>query len=191
MNQKKESAMETLDGHFLAASPQMKDPNFDKAVILLIQHDEHGAFGLVLNRPSNLKIRAIWEKAGEEPCQREGMLRLGGPIEGPLMAVHTRLSASEKEILPGVYFAAEKDSLREVVTSADEDLLLFSGYAGWGEGQLDDEMAAGAWMTLRATCDFIFDPDDELWRKVAKKIANSVIFAGGNIKHVPDDPSLN
>ncbi len=183
--------METLDGHFLAASPQMTDPNFDKSVILMVQHDEHGAFGLVLNRPSNLNIQEVWRQVGEDPCERQGVFRLGGPIKGPLMALHRRASASEKEVIPGVYFSAEKDSLRKVVASADEDLLLFSGYSGWGEGQLDGEMAAGAWMALRATRDFVFGCSDDLWRKVAKVISDRVIFAGCDIRHVPDDPSLN
>jgi len=107
------------------------------------------------------------------------------------MAVHTLLALADAEILPGVYFAAEKDKLQSLVARADEPFRVFVGHAGWGGGQLEGELEQGAWLTMPATADDIFYNDTDLWEKVTKNIGKSVLQSMLNIKEVPDDPSVN
>jgi putative transcriptional regulator len=183
--------MDSLRAHLLLASPRLPDPNFFRTVVLMIQHDDEGAFGVVLNRPSDFTIGEIWEKVGEAPCDSLDPLNLGGPVEGPLMAVHAEAECSESEILPGVYLATQKDYLNKLVHQKSRPFRIFSGYAGWGVGQLENEMEAGGWLTTPATFDYIFGNDEDLWKTVAAHIGNDILFHKRQAKHVPDDPRLN
>jgi len=81
--------MKSLQGHLLIASPTLLDPNFRKSVVLLVQHNEEGAMGLVLNRPTETKLCEAWTQVAETDCASDASLNLGGPCEGPLMALHT------------------------------------------------------------------------------------------------------
>ena len=85
--------MKSLKGHFLVASPHLADANFYRSVVLMIQHDEDGAVGLVLNRPTDNTIAEVWEMISESPCDVQGCVSIGGPVAGPLMALHTLYAA--------------------------------------------------------------------------------------------------
>jgi len=148
---------QSLKGHLLVASPKLRDPNFFRAVILLVQHDEKGSLGLVLNRPMDVSIRSAWKKLSQTPCEIEGHLHQGGPCEGVLMALHTDLEASDLEVLDGVQFSTTKDAIEHLVSHGGSHVRLFVGYSGWSAGQLEGELAEGAWLTIPATSEQIFD----------------------------------
>ena len=78
----------SLDGHFLVASRELLDPNFARSVVLIIRHSEEGAMGLVLNRPTKTSVSEAWKQVSEAPCPTTGLIHLGGPCRGPLMAIH-------------------------------------------------------------------------------------------------------
>src|SRR5688572_10558721 len=99
--------MESLQGRLLVASPKLRDPNFARSVVLLIRHGDDGALGLILNRPLETSFRELWSNVSETPCKHKGSLYLGGPVKGPLMAIHRRKSLSEFEVIGGVHFCAE------------------------------------------------------------------------------------
>jgi putative transcriptional regulator len=184
--------MKSLHAHLLVAAPQLPDPNFYRTVVLMIQHDEDGAFGVVLNRPSDITIGEIWEQVAHKPCDSLDPINLGGPVEGPLMAIHTQESYSENEILPGVFLAMQKEYLNKIVQQKDRPFRLFSGYAGWAGGQLENELEVGGWLTTPATYDYIFRHPDDLWKQVASDIGNDILFSTQKHKRpLPDDPSLN
>ena len=77
---------ESLEGKLLIASPRVGDPRFERAVVLILHHDDEGAFGVVLNRELPQTIRGLWEKMGEADCQIDRCLNLGGPVSGPIIA---------------------------------------------------------------------------------------------------------
>jgi len=183
--------MQNLKGHLLVASPHLLDPNFVKTVVLLIHHSDEGAFGVVLNRPADNTIKEIWEQVGETPCESQRRINVGGPVAGPLMAIHTDEHLAEMEILPGLYFAAQRDHLEKLLRQTDGPLRVFVGHSGWGGGQLENELKEGAWLTTPATVDNVFADDAELWRKVAQHIGESILASALKIKHVPIDPSVN
>jgi len=184
-------AMKSLQGQLLIASPLLLDPNFVKTVVLLIQHSQQGALGVILNRPTSKKVKELWKEVGGAPCKTEEHVCLGGPVSGPLMAVHTNQFFAEMEILPGVFLAAKRQHLDGLVLQQDDPLKVFFGHAGWGPGQLDNEIQAGGWLILPATTEYIFHRGDDLWERVSRQAARATLHSMLKIKHCPEDPSMN
>ena len=77
--------MESLEGQLLVATPQLMDPNFARTLVLLIQHTDEGALGVVVNRPLGKTIQELWREVGSAPCHSRQPIYLGGPVPGPLM----------------------------------------------------------------------------------------------------------
>jgi putative transcriptional regulator len=183
--------MKSLQGHFLVASPHLADTNFYKGVVLLIKHDDEGAFGLILNRPMESTVAEVWKLVGKEDLDCPQPIFLGGPVSGPLVALHRLKAAAEAEVLPGVYFAAHKDKLQKLVRQTTKPYRFFTGYAGWAGGQLEEELTAGGWLTTKANKTVVFKSADDLWEQVTRTIGEGILSTAIKVKHVPKDPSLN
>lgn len=183
--------MDSLEGHFLFASPRLMDNNFVHTVVLLIQHNDQGALGVVINRPTTKTVKELWKEVGKSPCKSELPVYLGGPVAGPLMALHNDESLAEIEVAPGVYFAAKKPNLDSLVLHGKEKFKMFVGHAGWGPGQLESELEEGAWLTMPATAEYVFYDGSDLWEQVSRQLHASMLVEVLKIKHVPDDPSMN
>jgi len=182
---------QSLKGHFLVASPHLLDPNFARTVVLMIHHSEDGAFGVVINRPADKTIRQVWERATERPCSVERPINVGGPVSGPLIAVHTDATAAEMQVIPGLYFSAQREHLERLVERNDHQFRLFVGHSGWGKGQLERELDQGAWFTTPATIEDVFDDEAGLWRKIANRIGERLLCSALNLSSLPPDASLN
>jgi putative transcriptional regulator len=183
--------MNSLEAHLLVASRYLLDGNFVRTVVLLVQHSDQGALGIVVNRPTCKTVKELWKEVGEAPCKSTRPVFLGGPVAGPIMAVHADHSLAEVEILPGVFFAAKKPHLDQLVLHPEGAQKIFVGHAGWGPGQLENELQQGAWLTLPATAEYIFEENSQLWEQLSKRIGEAVLQAALKIKHVPQDPSWN
>lgn len=178
-------------GYFLVASPHLPDSNFCRTVVLMVQHDEEGALGLVLNRPTDKTVGQLWEKVTEIPCSCPRAVYRGGPVDGPLMALHTNAAWADDEILPGVYFASTDTYLEEIVQQSEQPFRFFLGYAGWAAGQLESELKVGGWLRTEANCQDVFDEDEELWKKVSSRIGLEILGGAVSPEIFPDDPSVN
>ena len=182
--------MESLEGQLLLASPQLVDPNFVRSVLFLVKHDESGAWGLVLNRPTGVTVSELWKQVGEAPCNSANPVHLGGPVPGPVMAIHAAGGLAEAELIDGVYLTAKKQKLDALVRQ-DGFFKIFTGNAGWGQGQLESEIEQGAWKTVPARAEDIFDVSDDLWQRLMLRATTGILPAMLGLKHVPPDPSLN
>jgi putative transcriptional regulator len=180
-----------LTGHFLVASRYLRDPNFARSVVLMIHHNPEGAMGVVINRPSDKTVREVWEMIGNDPCDREDFIFIGGPVPGPLVALHTIEAFGQHEVLPGLHVATHKDALDLIVRKTDVQVRLYSGHAGWGGGQLEGEMEAGGWLSTRATLDDVFADHETIWKSVTQRIGLEIMAPELDKEHVPPDPSLN
>jgi putative transcriptional regulator len=181
----------SLQSHLLIASPELPEP-FDHAVVLLIRHNEEGALGLILNRRTHASLQAAWGQLSEVPCHREESLFLGGPCEGPLVALHSHEFLLEIEVMPGLYFCAGKDKLERLAAQKDgPPVKFFAGYSGWSAGQLEAEIAGGSWSVMPGKPEHVFGPDDELWVRVHRYVADASWRSALHIKHLPPDLSLN
>jgi putative transcriptional regulator len=180
----------SLQGHLLIAAAELRDPNFFHSVVLLVQHTDEGALGLILNRPSETSLQDVWGKISETTCESTEVLHMGGPCPGPLVTLHSQGLPGEVEVLPGVFFSAASEKLEQLVAE-QQGVRFFVGYAGWGGGQLESEMKEGSWRTLAATQDHIFLPEAELWERVTRQAADAALLSTLRIKHIPADPRLN
>ncbi len=169
----------------------MSDPNFSRSVVLMIHHSEEGAMGVVLNRSSDKTIHEVWEMVGNDPCERDDLIYIGGPVPGPLVAVHTLEPFSEQEVLPGLHVSTHRDALDQIVRNMQQPFRIFSGHAGWGEGQLDGELEVGGWLSSKATLEEVFSDDDTLWEKVTQRIGLEIMLPDIPPTQRPDDPSMN
>jgi putative transcriptional regulator len=183
---------ETWSGKLLVATPVLTDPNFHRAVILLLDHDEEGAIGLVLNRPSGLELAEAlpgWEDVAAVPS----VLFAGGPVEPDAVIA---LGRAKPDTLADPGWVPIVDRLRVVDLSAGPDIAehlveaarIFVGYAGWAPGQLEDEVAAEAWFVADARdLDAVADDPDGLWVAVLRRQGGERSF----FSTYPEDPTLN
>ena len=184
---------DSLSGSLVVASPSMGDSNFEHAVILMIEHGDDGAMGLILNQPMATKIDEVWDQLSILPCPVDQSLLHGGPCEGPLMLLHDRPRHAQVEVCKGVCFTADEPMVRELLTDDPEAMRFFVGYAGWGPGQLESELNHGGWLVTPANANVVFDPDadDGLWMRVITSIDRSLAMLAMNPKLMPRDPSMN
>lgn len=152
--------MASLAGSLLIARASLRDAFFGQSVVLLLQHNEDGAFGLVLNRPAKSHGLPFPLYAGG-PCEAPGMLLLHGHADWA--------EADSAEVAHGVWLG-DAEALRRIHEEPlDDDLRvrIFKGYSGWGPDQLESEMIQGAWAVVPANGALIFEtPPQELWQRL-------------------------
>lgn len=183
-----------LAGRLLVAAPVLTEPHFARTVVLLLDHDEEGTVGLVLNRPSHVPVGTVlpaWDGRSTGP----DVLWTGGPVADD--------SALGLGLLPGPDDGPEPEGFRRVAgqfglvdLDVDPDtalapltaLRIYAGYAGWGAGQLDDELAEGAWYVVDGGPDDVFIDDDvDLWQRVLRRQPGDLAF----VATPSTDPTLN
>lgn len=183
--------MDSLRGQFLVASPHLPDPHFSRSVVFMLQHEPAGAVGVVLNRPTDNTIEDLWKHVSDESCSVTGSVHAGGPVAGPLMALHTNPDLSEREILPDVFVATDRDTLTQLIQGEESEFRLFSGYAGWSAGQLEDELRVGGWLTAPGASSLVFSDCEQLWKRVLDSIGIDLLSTVVDKVDIPQDPSLN
>ena len=165
--------MDSLRGQLLIAPPHLTDPNFSKTVVLIVQHDEDGALGLVLNRPTEKSVADVWLELRKKACLRTDPVYLGGPVPGPLMVLHGDDASADVELLDGVFFCSSDASLEQMVDEVGPPLRVYAGYSGWGRGQLEMELQLGSWLSAPALAEHVFNtPTRDLWQGVFREIAD-------------------
>lgn len=157
-----------LGGKLLIATPSIGDPRFDRTVILMCDHGPEHAMGIILNKPADdLRLPELFEQlgvAGSHPTPDKPVL-MGGPVDQDRgFVLHTRDYSTEDATLPvneRIGLTATKDVLEAMASAAPpRRSLLALGYAGWGAGQLEHELAANAWLVAELDEDLVFDTDD-------------------------------
>jgi putative transcriptional regulator len=167
----------SLAGQFLIASPEMGDPRFAATVVLMIRHNRDGAMGLVINRPvGELALSALLDAIGEKGDAAAGTVPVfqGGPVQLELgFVLHsTDYQRSETStVAPGIAMTATPGIFRDIASMAGpKQTLIAFGYAGWGAGQLEGEIARNAWFTAPADPRLLFDEDrDKIWERAMER----------------------
>jgi putative transcriptional regulator len=156
-------------GKFLVASRDMTGPTFARAVLLMVHHDESGAMGLIVNRPTRLPAAQVLPQL-PQLAEYRGPLYLGGPVGQRRIWALLRTDTppgSAIEILPAIYLTPLSEELVNNLPSDTSSLRLYVGYAGWGPGQLDGEMALGSWHVVPASAALVFSDDpNSIWRQL-------------------------
>jgi putative transcriptional regulator len=177
--------MESLAGNFLISTPQMPDPRFQEQVIYLCAHNEEGAMGLVINNP-NPEITLLDVLHGSSLNIPEGPLppvHMGGPVEidaGFILFCEEVAERYSVEIKPGIFLSRDSRLLEDISQGKGPKIFLFMlGYAGWGAGQLENELVDNSWLTVPADVDVLFHtPDEQKWRLAAQKFGIDISIFG-------------
>lgn len=178
-------------GSLLISEPFLGDPNFERSVILMCEHETtQGSFGLILNQVSSLNLDDVLEQNIYPDIQ----LYVGGPVQhNTLHFIHRRpdLIDGGIELLKGVMWGGNFEQVKSLLNNgvlASQDIKCFIGYSGWEIDQLDAELKKDSWIISKATENIIFDtPIDNFWRSILKEM-------GGDFKvmaNYPSDPRLN
>lgn len=185
------SGTTNLTGHMLIAMPGMGDPRFEHSVVFMCDHSDEGAMGLIVNKPAEdvdiptllaqLKIESVTDLSGRR-------VHFGGPVEtGRGFVLHSpdyKSLVTTLEVRDDVHMTATLDILEDLARGqGPTQWMMMLGYAGWGEGQLESEIAANGWLVCDATPELIFDlPDGEKWEAALKSLgvaALALSSAGG------------
>jgi len=180
--------VQSLKGHLLIAGPALVDPNFWRSVVLVGEHSEDGALGVILNRASEATVdEAVPELA--VLVDDIGSIHVGGPVQPSAIVVLADFVEPERAgslVLDSVGFLpseVDPDALGELRKAR-----VYAGYAGWGPGQLDDELEEGSWIVEPALPEDVFTPEPEgLWSDVLRRKGGPF----GILAMMPPDPSLN
>jgi putative transcriptional regulator len=183
--------MNSLQGYFLAANPRQLDPDFIEAVVLVVEHDDRGAIGVIVNCPRDQHEKISRQRNTKRRWPEEPRLYFGGPVTSPLMAVHADGASAGIEIVPGVFFEAEEEHVFTLMRSTEQPYKAFTGYAGWGPRQLEHEVECGIWRAIPATAAEIFSNGDNLWARLLRQAIDSLLQVMCNVKYIPSDASLN
>ncbi|MCU0710003.1 MAG: YqgE/AlgH family protein [Pirellula sp.] len=163
---------ESTQGKALLASPYLEDPNFSRSVVYMVRHDPQEAFGLILNRPTEHSIVGVFEKAANATLSRDGWLHYGGPVEGPLIALHDQQDLADMACSQGIYLTTERDHLMPLMMRTDARIKLFAGFSGWGPGQLESERATGGWFVSDITLEQALEDSDNLWKELLYRVGH-------------------
>jgi putative transcriptional regulator len=156
----------SLRGQCLVAAKHLRDPNFYKTVVLMVEHGQHGAMGLVINRPSTILVRNALAGHFDLP-EFDDLVFVGGPVEpSALLILHNapELSGGEQPVAREVYIGNSEQAFEQVVQRASQhdatlEFRVFCGCAGWAPGQLEGEVARGDWYALTACREVVYHDD--------------------------------
>ncbi len=174
--------VKNLRGRYLLAGRNLRQPEFFRTVVLVVEHNESGSMGLVLNRPTEVDVRTALEGHFELPEARDPVY-FGGPVEpSALFLLHdaAEQSGGELPVLPGLFVGANADVFEKIVTTAAATgarYKVFAGCAGWGPGQLEGELSRGDWLTAPAETAAVFQSDPyEQWDRLIHEADRHPLF---------------
>ena len=175
----------SLAGQLLVSKPSLHDSNFDGTITLLLEHNDEGALGLILNRPSQLLLADAfpsWADRGAEPA----VVFAGGPVERNSLIALGATPEADGELVLGLHSLDLEESGGSSTTV--DRLRVFAGYAGWAASQLEGEIANDAWWVVDGhVSDLFFDEPEQLWSTVLRRNGGEMAW----FAHFPDDASLN
>lgn len=160
-------------GKFLVAGRTLRDPNFSRTVVLLLEHDDSGALGLVVNRPTDITLASVLPDV-DELGGRPDLLYLGGPVSRDHLVLLIRSDTApegSKAVLDDVFVSANLDTLRALVGAAGaEPFHAYAGYAGWAAGQLEGEVSRGDWHIAPADAETVFEQRaEDVWPDLIRR----------------------
>lgn len=190
--------LESIDDHFqgciLVASPSWQSEMYSHSVCLLVHHGKEGSVGVVLNRSFPESPSELWEHlAGKSAIARtQRRLHFGGPMSGPVIALHNQAELAEYTTVDGVYVAARLENLQRLVQSQDDaEVRIIVGQATWQPGELESELRDGKWLPMPISPQLVFSSEDEMWSRAMRQIGNQFVAAITGATGQPASSLLN
>jgi putative transcriptional regulator len=177
---------ESLRGSLLIAGPQLLDPNFRRTVVLVADHGDEGAMGVILNRPSGMTVSDAAPDL-EPLVGPDAPIYAGGPVQPSSGVVLAEVAEADEPVFGDVVLVPGLGELADVIDGAGS-VRVFAGYAGWGPGQLDDELGRDDWIVVPAEASDVFSEEPEtLWGTVLERKGGQYAL----LARMPEDPSQN
>jgi putative transcriptional regulator len=172
--------MTSLRGQFLIASPYLEEEPFFRAVVLLVKHDDDESLGVIVNRPTDTTLSDLmpidhFGSAVQELPAADRRILSGGPVDGPLFAVHDCPRLADWPVTGSLCFTASNQRLAQLLDEAAINRRFFHGYAGWGPGQLETELELGSWLLAPASAEDVFGDTDSLWNRCVQQVGREVL----------------
>jgi len=186
------SPIQPAKGRFLVASHRLADPNFSETVVLLLAYEPTGAMGVVVNRPTRVRLGSVLRDV-EELRDRPDLVYLGGPVAANQLLVFIRAPQqpeSSEAIFEGVYVTGSTAALRKALGKPGKGnrVRAYAGYAGWGPGQLEREIARGDWYVTAADAKVIFEMKaSAIWPKLIQQFSGEWTRRDGPMDRVELD----
>jgi len=180
-----------LTDHFLIAMPQLDDPNFFHSVTYISQHNAEGAMGIIINQPLDMKLGEIMEQLeidNDDEALRQQQIYFGGPVQQDRGFILHRPSKNWQATLfisDDIALTTSSDILRDIANqNGPKDSLIALGYAGWGSGQLEQELAQNTWLNVPASAEIIFDtPVEKRWHAAASLLGVDLQLLSSDTGH--------
>lgn len=178
----------SLRNQFLVASPFLEDPRFHGAVIYLCEHSDEGALGLTVNQPLDIQLGEVLEQLDMDGEELDLPVYAGGPVQperGFVLHSPDARWQSTADVTDQVWLTTSRDVLADIGAGiGPEDYLVCLGYAGWSEGQLEEELSSSAWLTCPATTDILFHtPASERYKAVLTAIGVDINQLSDSVGH--------
>ncbi|MGC4032283.1 MAG: YqgE/AlgH family protein [Tepidisphaeraceae bacterium] len=180
--------MQSLAGKFLLASRTLLDPNFVRTAVLIVRHDDDGAFGLVVNRPLPVTVSAALSDTIDAAATIDASIYSGGPCDGPVFVAHGDPAIGGDSPVSGVYVTTDRDAIEALMVANAEPLKVFGTYSGWSPSQLEGELEEGSWLICDASAEHVFSTDQDLWTRLTSRTQLGKYI---DPNRIPDDPSVN
>jgi putative transcriptional regulator len=180
-----------LPGKLLVDPGVQRDPLLRRSVVLMVGEEDDEAGGLILNRAVRGSLGLLWERLVLQRFGERLPLGLGGPLTGPIMALHAEPSLAEECVLPGVYFTSSDDDVAELLERQARPVRMFLGYCRWEPKKLREEIDQGLWIATPATPEDVFQPGDRLWQQLVTRGAFAMPRSLLNLRQPPHGPSMN
>jgi putative transcriptional regulator len=185
------SISNSLSNHFLIAMPALDDPNFHHTTTYICEHDEDGALGVVINRPLNMKLIEIFKHMDIKPGSDEVSswpVYMGGPVQSDRGFVLHEPSGDWEatlKVTDKIGITSSRDILQAIAAGeGPEKAIVTLGYAGWGAGQLEQELAANTWLSGPASAKIVFDtPSEERWMAAAALLGVDLNLLSSDMGH--------
>ena len=184
------SPSNVFQGKLLVATPQLDSTGFERSVILLMQHDDRGTFGVAINKPATDNVKSAWQHlTGATPAEDQ-LIVAGGPLQGPVIALHQVPDLCDVAMPGGIFVAAQVEKLNQLAQYEDPYRIVV-GLAGWKDGQLKSELESGYWYLMQSDADTVFENPDWMWECCIDECGRQQIAELMGYYGFPDDPSLN
>lgn len=177
-------------GSFLIATSGLSDTTFEQSVVFILQNNELGTFGAILNRPVNPELASTWRQATGLNFDGRSVVN-GGPIGGPVLALHSHKSIAEVEISDGVCLSVDSQAFKTLAEGGDLPYRIVLGLAGWQPDQLADEMNRGLWYHLKVDPCHVFDDPGSMWSTFTRNYGFLSLQSMVDSRLIPENPFLN
>ena len=208
--------IDSFTGKLLVASSLVTDPMYAGGVCLVVQHDEDQLIGVMLNRPLKPTPEALTAMLGEDDEDSDEsvtagrlevtdfeseaelasqspwrMLHFGGPLSGPVVAVHPISQYGDVETGHGIFVAAQKQNLEHLVREQEAPCRLIVGHLGWEADQLEAEIEEGIWHIVPATVETVFSPAQDMWPRIIRRATSCALARWIGVNEIPPTADMN